>query len=427
MGHSKRPKRTTISMMRAEPAKLVRRRHVFYVEGYDPQGARGYSGLFRRECKRFLTVWPVTAEIGELVLDSDDLAHWDIETKGPNWQVSTRYEFLRLEDFIATNLARPLISQALRALRWMLNDLVSGTLLRIFRASWRFALHLIVPQALLLAWLALSLAAGALLGYVTLRWLSFPALAALFCLAAGAILTFVLLRPLAERWFVIRVTNGWPYLREFARDAPSGYDRSIDVCARRVVLAAQAAEVDEILIVGHSAGGVIAPAVAARALELDPNLGRRGPAVTLMTVGSLLPAFALHPAAAKLRNVIRRLAVEGSLLWVDCQARKDVMNFWDFDPVRGVGVEVGADRCNPLVWTVRLHDMLTDERYERLRYNYFRMHYQYIMGNDRRAPYDYFMLTCGPVRLAEWARSGGRSVLKAFSDTAAYRACAPVA
>ena len=53
----------------------------------------------------------VTAEIGELVLDSEDLAHWDIETKGPNWQVSTRYEFLRLEHFISANLARPLIAQ----------------------------------------------------------------------------------------------------------------------------------------------------------------------------------------------------------------------------------------------------------------------------------------------------------------------------
>ena len=36
----------------AEP--LIRRRHVLYVEGYDPQGAEGYHNLFSRSFRRFL-------------------------------------------------------------------------------------------------------------------------------------------------------------------------------------------------------------------------------------------------------------------------------------------------------------------------------------------------------------------------------------
>jgi len=35
---------------------LVRRRHVLYVEGYDPQGAEGYHNLFSRSFRRFLNV-----------------------------------------------------------------------------------------------------------------------------------------------------------------------------------------------------------------------------------------------------------------------------------------------------------------------------------------------------------------------------------
>ena len=31
----------------------VRRRHVFYVCGFDPQGATGYYRLFKRELERF--------------------------------------------------------------------------------------------------------------------------------------------------------------------------------------------------------------------------------------------------------------------------------------------------------------------------------------------------------------------------------------
>ena len=63
----------------------------------------------------------------------------------------------------------------------------------------------------------------------------------------------------------------------------------------------------------------------------------------------------------------------------------------------GIGIDAGAKRCNPLIWTVRLRDMLAPAFYSKLRWNLFRMHYQFIMANDMRAPYEYMMLVCGPV------------------------------
>lgn len=218
---------------------------------------------------------------------------------------------------------------------------------------------------------------------------------------------------------VIRMTNGWPYLREFARGAPSAYDRPVEVYAERIVAAARAADVDEIVVVGHSAGGVTATAVMARALELDPDLGRHGPRVVYLTVGSLLPAYALHPAAERIRSAIRRLAVEPAVRWIDAQARKDAMNFWNFDPVAGVGISTGPDRCNPLVWPVRFRDLLSPEFYQANRLNHFRMHYQWIMANSMRASYDYFMLVCGPLPVEQWARRG-RDILSAFAEDAGY-------
>lgn len=398
---------------------MIRRRHVFYVEGYDPRGADGFYRLFQREWKRFLSTWPIAAELGALAIDSEDLAHWDIDARGPNWQVSTRYEFLRLEPMLRANLDQPLWRQVPRALRWMLDDLLTGTLRRIFRASWRFGLHLVYPQLLLLVWIAIAVAGGWLAAYAAMRLAGLPGIAALVVAVAAAAAIFAALRPLADRWFVLLVTNGWPYLREFARGAATGYDRSNELLATRIVAAAGAGEADEILVVGHSSGGVTAPAILARALELDPGLGCRGPSIVLMTVGSLMPAFALHPAAVPLRGAVRRLAVEPSVRWIDCQSRKDVMNFWNFDPVGGVGIDAGGERCNPLVWPVRLRDMLSEAVYRRLRRSFFRMHYQYIMGNDRRAPYDYFMLVCGPAAIADLA--GRRdALLAAFSPQAAY-------
>ena len=62
---------------RAEPP-LVARRHVFYVSGYDPQGAEGYHRLFERSLARFLKIWPLKTRLGQLALDSESFAHWTI-------------------------------------------------------------------------------------------------------------------------------------------------------------------------------------------------------------------------------------------------------------------------------------------------------------------------------------------------------------
>jgi hypothetical protein len=41
--------------------------------------------------------------------------------------------------------------------------------------------------------------------------------------------------------------------------------------------------------------------------------------------------------------------------------------------------------------------MLDHDMYLRIRLNFFRVHCQFVSGNDRRTSYDYFMLTCGPI------------------------------
>jgi hypothetical protein len=405
--------------MQALPERsVVRRRHVIYVEGYDPQGAEGYYGLFRGGCRRFQSNWAIRLDLGPLTLQSEEFAHWSIEAHAPSWNVATHYEFLRQEKFIRADMAEPIRRHIPRALGWICNDLASGALLRIFRASWRFGVAVLYFELLLLAWLAVPIAVGLEVALQAARaFPDFPLAPILAGLPVVAAL-FLALRPLADRLQVVQITNHWPRLRKFARGEATWFDQAIEAGARRLVAAAQANEADELVVIGHSGGGVMAPAVVARAFELDPEVGRRGPQLVLLTLGSIMPAVALHPAAVKMRAVIERVATERSLTWIDCQSRKDVLNFWDFDPVEGIGVAAGTRRCNPLIWIVRFKDMVSPEYYRRFRRSFFRLHYQFIMTGDRRAPYDYLMLVAGPAAMAEWARRPGE-LFAAFADDGA--------
>ena len=227
------------------------------------------------------------------------------------------------------------------------------------------------------------------------------------------------LHPLADRWFVIRVNNHWPYLREFGRGEATCFDRPIEVGAARLKELVNANDADEIVVVGHSGGAPLVQCIIARALELDRDLGRRGPRIVLLTIGSITPAVALHPRALKMRETIRRLATEPSIIWIECQSRKDPLNFSGFDSVEGVGIQLGPERCNPLLWQIRFRDMLSPELYRKLRWKLFRLHFQYIMANQMRAPYDYFMLIGSPVPIIEWAKRQ-RNVIAEFSPEGEY-------
>jgi hypothetical protein len=394
----------------------IRRRHVIYVAGYEPRGARGYCKLFERECDRFQRVWPVSLTIEPTDFDSEDFARWLVDVRASDWQVSTTYDFLRMDSFIRSDLAEPLRRHIPRSLGWIIGDLVSGTLFRIFLASWRFGLHLLFVQMVLLDWLALAAAIGATVGYAVMDHLGLSAPVGIAAFLIAALAAFLALQPLARRFGAIQIPSCWAMLRRFARGQATWLDEVIDIGAQRLVAAAQKNDADEIVVVGHSAGCVIASAVVARALECDPQLGRRGPRLVLLTLGSVMPAVALHPAARRMREIVERLAVEPALAWIDCKFRKDVMSFVKCDPVEGVGVHVGGRRRNPLTWRVPFKDMLSPEDYRRLRWKFFRVHFQYIMASDRPCAYDYILLIGGPIGIAEWAKRHHELTLSFIRD-----------
>jgi hypothetical protein len=176
----------------------------------------------------------------------------------------------------------------------------------------------------------------------------------------------------------------------------------------------QANDADEIVVVGHCSGGPLAVELVARALRSDPDVGRRGPRVVLLTIASIAPTVAFHPSATRMRASIQRIATEPSVEWIDCQSRTDAIHISDFDPASDIDAKTGRTRCNPLVWQLRFRDMLPGDALSRIRTRLFRLHFQFIMANQLRAPYDYFMIACGPVPVSEWARRQ-RDVVAQFS------------
>jgi hypothetical protein len=184
---------------------------------------------------------------------------------------------------------------------------------------------------------------------------------------------------------------------------------------------AHASDAEEIVIVGHSSGSFLGTEMLARALKLDPALGRHGPRIVLLTIGGNFPIVGFHAAAKDFREHLRQLAIEPSIDWIDCQARKDVMNFYQFDPIKSHGIEVGSARRNPTIVAVRFRDIVRADHYETFRWQFFKVHFQFVMANERPHAYDFFMIVCGPIPVRERMADPEAALALAIAEDAAAR------
>jgi hypothetical protein len=68
---------------------------------------------------------------------------------------------------------------------------------------------------------------------------------------------------------------------------------------------------------------------------------------------------------------------------------------------------------------VRFRDIIKPENYNRFRWKFFRVHFQFVMANERPHPYDFFMIVCGPVPLRERMADPAAALALATGDAAA--------
>ncbi len=328
----------------------VQHRHIIYVQGYDPRGLAQYYRMFRTELRKFGRLYQLSATLGRPQSTSDsEIASWTIETKADGWQTRTSYDFLRFEDFIQRDLAAPIWQTVFEAV-WIYWRLVfGGTIARFWRANWRFATFITYPHLILL----LEAVCAASLAFVFGKGLDALGIPIFFSAPAAAAVFFALL------WTALKYTENQTYLLYLLCDTIWTWQK------------------------------------------LDPALGRHGPRVVLLTIGGNFPIVGFHAASTGFRDHLRLLAVEPAIDWIDCQSRKDVMNFFQFDPIAAHGIDAGPLRRNPTIVPVRFREIIMPEHYGLFRWQFFRVHFQFVMANERPHAYDFFMIVCGPIPLRE--------------------------
>lgn len=392
----------------------IKRRAIFFVGGYDPKSPAAFFQRLGKEIGRFEALWGVDAAVSEPSVTSDgEVGTVTIDSVGGRgrgvgdgepWHTTTDFSFFVLDKIVLADFARPLPVRLGKYLLAFADFVVSGTGFRIFAKAWRFGLYFLFPFLMVLGFALLGLLAGKL----TAPWLGWGGwIVGLAVFAAAQAV-------LGRRWPVNHLMDLWSFSLNFIRgrrpDAEALMQRFADSTVARVATGGY----DEVILVGHSTGGVLILDIAARCLAIDPDFAKRAPHVALLTLGSTALKAGMHPAAKTFRQGAQSLLNDGRLEWVEIQCLTDVINLYKTDPVAEMKLTGRGARVFPLVRTVRIKDMLEADTYKRIKRSFFRVHYQYIFGNTKPYWYDFFQICCGPTSLIHRA---GKTVLGAFPRT----------
>jgi pimeloyl-ACP methyl ester carboxylesterase len=395
---------------------MISTRHVFFLAGYDPIDLSSQHKRFRREVAKFEKTWSISANVSDTEA-AESGARWSVTTRGPGWTTSTVFEPLDWHDVVAADLARPAIPRLFDGFVAFLDFLFSGAAARYFTASWRYGLFFLMPFFYLLMFAAVGIGAGVALASLAKAGM----FAGVAITVVVALIVFALLRiwP-GRRWRIDQALADWIFARDFMLGRRKDVEQRLDGFAQRIVAAARANSADEILIVGHSLGATMAVEVIARALDQDPALASHGPVVSLLTVGATIPKIALHPAGIQLRAGMARIAAEPGIFWTEYQARRDPISFYKYDPAALHAFQSNAKGQKPHICLVGLKDMLAPETFAHHKLNHMRLHYQFVMANERRALYDYFMLLLGPAPF-EYLSTIPGGALDGYGEDGSYR------
>ena len=313
------------------PAR-VRRRHVFYLSGFDPKGPSHYHRLYADEAAKAGALAGNTVRVGKRRKVSEHVAGWSVTfDDGAGPAVDTEVEFLRWDDIVRDHWPRHpgVLAWDLVVTTWLY--LRTGALWKMVTLSWPPVVALVVPFLILLALvMAVPVAVGTGITVAAASGSAVAGVLAGFALLASAFgLARIAERRLNMQWLLRSYaftgrqgTQGWPVLE-------ARLDHFAQLIVDRVRQAATSspgpaavpasdayrpdAACDEVLIVAHSSGSIMAVAALARALALDPLLTQHGPRVSLLTLGQWLPLLSSLPSAQPFRNELDRLARDPAL------------------------------------------------------------------------------------------------------------------
>ena len=355
------------------------KRKVFYVGGFDPRGVRFYHALAAEQVARYDALTGASATVSTRRNAGPHRTDWTIAD--PAAGVETEYSFMRWDDIVRA--------------AWIRNPLKLG--MRAFHAYRAYLRHLdfatgktfgIGPLVTLfyppIVTIAFPLLLALLIGGIAAIWL--PAWVAVLLGATGGIM---LAAPLLTRIHAPWLLRFFVFNSELGGgEADPAIESRLDAFADEIA-AALDGDWDEILLLTHSNGSILAVPLMVRLLERGPAL----PATfALVTMGHCIPLVACRRDARRFHEQLRVLA-DADFRWIDIGSPPDGAAYYGVNPM---AIVTPDPRPRIDLLSPRFHLFYNPDTYHKGYANKYEIHFDYLRVGDRVSPIDFASLMTAP-------------------------------
>ncbi|MBB2794627.1 UNVERIFIED_ORG: hypothetical protein GGD58_003509 [Rhizobium pisi] len=385
--------------------RLIKKRVVLHFPGFEPLDGLAHRARYERSAKQSSAVWGYSLALGKPDDGSDPLS-FEVTTSGAapestpgagtasaSWQTKSRIHMVDHDLFVRRLRNGNTLSQIVAGFRSCTQIMLEGGMRGYFRHAWRFGLFFVFPfllTALAIALTALIAVAPYSLGFPPWHMLWSGPLALCFFIFAFL--------PFSERFHTLHLFADWAMAVALGRMHRADFNDWLEDRASAVRKALDE-EADEYVISSHSMGSSVAAHVIGILLEREPEIFK-GKRVVFASLGSAILQCALLSSATVLRARVGRIAHCPEISWLDVQCLTDSINFYKVPVVAASG---HADAPQAKMILIRVKQMLTRERYRRIRRDQLRVHRQYVLGPDLQASFDFTLMTSGPMPASVFA------------------------
>lgn len=374
---------------------LISKRVVLHFPGFEPLDGRAHWSRYARSAKQSAAVWNFSAVTSEPECGPDSTS-FKVQASADGWETSNHihvFDHNALVERLRTDGRAAQISAGF----WSALQVIAyGGMAGYFRHAWRFGLFFIFPFLMMILGFSLS----ATIAVIPIG-MELPGFHLLWSAALALCFFVFAFLPFAERFYTLHLFADWRMAVALARMSHPEFNEWLDRCAT-TARAALSEPADEYVISSHSMGSSVAAHVIGILLEQHPDI-LAGKSVIFATLGSAILQCALLRPAQLLRSRVGLIARCDTVKWLDVQCLTDAIHFYKVPVVAVCG---HADLRPAKMAFIRVKQMLTVGHYRKIKKDFLRVHRQYVLGPDLRAPFDFTLLTAGPRSGSVFAETG---------------------
>ena len=370
-------------------AQDVTRRLIFYVPGFDPFPLRRYRELYPKEAKRQAAL--AGYQISQLPPDPALGADWGVDSVFEGQRTFAAFIVLGWSDLVKHAMSAGILRTYVALFQTLWIYLYSRAFFDLIQMRKGPVIAALYPVVMLLSQLFIALFTAWLVSLnFSSFWLSVPFASVIFI----AILRGF--KALDRIFFAYYLMQDFAFSAQLRGAYPAPLQQRINAFSARIEKALKE-NWDEILVVGHSSGAHIAISALAQ-IERSAAFDQAPATVGFLSLGQVIPMVAFLPNAGQLRRDLYDISRSTAIYWVDITAPGDGCSFSLCDPVAVSALPL-AGQTGPLVLSAAFSQALSPRRWRRLRWRFFKLHFQYLCAFDETHHYDYFAITAGPITL----------------------------